>query len=128
MLHYWCAQHNFLLKCWETWKNLAFIGKCNPLKRQLLEQLSTKTYISMFHYWYRHHNFLLKRCKTWKNLVFVGKYNSFKTRSLKHLSTKTYISMFHYWCGQPNEAKCSDLACEILKSQISRVSFTREPP
>ena len=42
MLHYWCGRHIFLLKCWETWKNLAFVGKYNPLKKQLLQQLSTK--------------------------------------------------------------------------------------
>ena len=22
--HYWCRQHNFLLKCWETWKRRLF--------------------------------------------------------------------------------------------------------
>ena len=27
MLHYWCRQHNFLLKCCKSWKNLNFCRK-----------------------------------------------------------------------------------------------------
>ena len=42
MLHYWCRQHNFLLKCCKTWKNLIFVGKHKPLKRPFLQHLSTK--------------------------------------------------------------------------------------
>ena len=42
MLHYWCRQHNFLLKCCKTWKSLVFVGKYNSPNDRSLKHLSTK--------------------------------------------------------------------------------------
>ena len=42
MFHEWCRQHNFLLKCWKTWKNNTFVGRYNLLNGRFLQHLPTK--------------------------------------------------------------------------------------
>ena len=88
--NYWCGQHNFLLECCKTWKNLVFVGKYNSPKKRSVKHLSTKTYIWMLHYWCGEHNFnfLLKCWETWRNLAFVGKYNPLKRPFFQHFLTK----------------------------------------
>ena len=48
MLHYWCRQHNFLLKCCKSWKNLVFVGKYNSPNDRSLQLLSTKSNFAHF--------------------------------------------------------------------------------
>ena len=42
MFHYWCWQHNFLLKCWKTWNNKAFVGRYDLLNGRFLQHLPNK--------------------------------------------------------------------------------------
>ena len=56
MFHHRCRQHNFLRKCWKTWKNNAFVGMYDLLNG-----------------WGRHHNFSSKMLKNLKEQGFCTK-------------------------------------------------------